>query len=43
MLYAEVEVGHEIPEKLYSVVAEVLAYVYELGGRRMGPRPVAAA
>ncbi len=29
-LYASCEVGDEIPEKLYRVVAEVLAYVYRL-------------
>lgn len=35
-LYAEVEVGHEIPTTLYQAVAEVLAYVYRL---RRGRRP----
>ncbi len=39
MLYTEVEVGYEIPEKFYRVIAEVLAYVYELNGRRIGPAP----
>jgi flagellar biosynthetic protein FlhB len=29
-LYANVEVGQEIPEELYQAVAEVLAYVYSL-------------
>ena len=29
-LYANVEVGQEIPEELYQAVAEVLAYVYGL-------------
>ncbi len=29
-LYAEVEVGHPIPENLYQIVAEILAYVYRL-------------
>ncbi|MBZ0254110.1 MAG: EscU/YscU/HrcU family type III secretion system export apparatus switch protein, partial [Candidatus Methylomirabilis sp.] len=33
-LYKEVEVGREIPEGLYKAVAEVLAYVYGLKGRR---------
>lgn len=34
-LYAEVEVGHEIPTTLYQAVAVVLAYVYRLRrGRR---------
>lgn len=40
MLYADVEVGREIPERLFRAVAEILAYVYELGARRMGPAPV---
>lgn len=30
MLYATVEVGHEIPPELYPAVAEILAYVYKL-------------
>jgi flagellar biosynthetic protein FlhB len=29
-IYRSVEVGEEIPEDLYSAVAEILAYVYEL-------------
>jgi flagellar biosynthetic protein FlhB len=34
-LYAQVEVGQEIPSALYQAVAEVLAYVYRLRrGRR---------
>ncbi|MEZ0267539.1 MAG: flagellar biosynthesis protein FlhB [Phycisphaerae bacterium] len=33
-LYAAVDVGEEIPEGLYAAVAEILAYVYELSGRR---------
>lgn len=33
-LYAQVEVGHEIPPAFYRAVAEVLAYVYQLAGRR---------
>ncbi len=40
-LYKDVEVGHEIPEKFYRAVAEVMAYVYQLAGRNMGPKPVA--
>lgn len=35
-LYADVEVGQPIPEKLYQAVAEILAYVYELTARRSG-------
>jgi flagellar biosynthesis protein FlhB len=43
MLYAEVEAGREIPEKFYRSVAEVLAYVYEMSGRHMGPNPVSVS
>ena len=34
-LYRAVEVGREIPADLYRAVAEVLAYVYSLKGRRI--------
>jgi flagellar biosynthetic protein FlhB len=38
LLYQQVEVGREIPEKLYRAVAEVLAYVYRLRrGERGAP------
>lgn len=33
MLYHNVEIGAEIPPELYQMVAEVLAYVYNLTGR----------
>jgi flagellar biosynthetic protein FlhB len=33
MLYKLVEVGEEIPPKLYQAVAEVLAYVYRKRGK----------
>ncbi|MEG1741727.1 MAG: flagellar biosynthesis protein FlhB [Acetivibrio sp.] len=33
MLYYNVEVGNEIPEELYQMVAEVLAYVYGIKGK----------
>lgn len=33
LLYKSVEVGQEIPENLYQVVAEVLAYVYQIDRR----------
>lgn len=39
-LYRNVNVGQEIPADLYVAVAEVLAYVYQLEGRRR-PAPVA--
>lgn len=32
-LYAQVEIGEEIPEDLFKAVAEVLAYVYKLKGK----------
>lgn len=34
MLYHNVEIGAEIPPELYQMVAEVLAYVYNLKGKR---------
>lgn len=33
-LFANVEVGQEIPEEHYAAVAEILAYVYRLGGSK---------
>ena len=33
-LYKLVEVGQEIPEQFYATVAEILAYVYELSGKK---------
>lgn len=30
---AQLEVGEEIPEQLYHVIAEILAFVYRLEGR----------
>jgi flagellar biosynthesis protein FlhB len=33
-LYRMCEVGQEVPEQFYNAVAEILAYVYELTGRR---------
>ena len=44
-LYAHTEVDHEIPARLFSAVAQVLAYVYQLKqfrsgkGKRPGPLP----
>ena len=34
MLYANVDVGQVIPPELYQAVAEVLAFVYNLKGKR---------
>lgn len=42
-LYRSVEVGQEIPAQFYRAVAEILAYVYELSGRREGRRTPAPA
>lgn len=43
-LYQSVEVGQEIPAQFYRAVAEILAYVYELAGRRSSRRsPTTAA
>jgi flagellar biosynthetic protein FlhB len=39
-LFKAVEVGQEVPPQFYRAIAEILAYVYELTGRR---RRVAAA
>jgi flagellar biosynthetic protein FlhB len=35
-LYQHVDIDEEIPEKLYSAVAEVLAYVYQLRAYKKG-------
>ncbi|MEM8739359.1 MAG: flagellar biosynthesis protein FlhB [Planctomycetota bacterium] len=34
-LYADLEVGQEIPQDHYAAVAEILAYVYRLGGQKV--------
>ncbi len=41
-LYREVEVNHPVPQDKYAAVAEVLAYVYQLKGKKI-PRPDRAA
>lgn len=33
-LYRDVEVGQEVPPELYTAVAEILAYVYRMSGRK---------
>ena len=33
-LYADVEVGQQVPEELFAAVAEVLAFVYRVARRR---------
>jgi flagellar biosynthetic protein FlhB len=35
LLYKEVAVNHPVPDQSYSAVAEVLAYVYQLKGKKM--------
>lgn len=34
-LFANVEVGQEVPHEHYAAVAEILAYVYRLGGKKV--------
>lgn len=34
-LYEMVDIGEEIPEELYQAVAEILAYVYSLSGKKV--------
>jgi len=41
LLYKEVDVNRPIPDQSYAAVAEVLAYVYQLKGKKM-PAPTAA-
>jgi flagellar biosynthetic protein FlhB len=41
-LHGSVEVGRQIPEELFAAVAQVLAYVYRVAGRRRLPGAVAA-
>ena len=42
-LYREVDVNHAIPQDKYAAVAEVLAYVYQLKGKKMPTPPGKAA
>jgi flagellar biosynthetic protein FlhB len=42
-LYRDVEVGKEVPAQFYKAVAEILAYVYELAGRKYRPRAAVGA
>jgi flagellar biosynthetic protein FlhB len=42
LLYKEVKVGRPIPDKSYAAVAEVLAYVYQLQGKKL-PKAARAA
>ena len=42
-LYRESQLGKEIPVRLYSAVAQVLSYVYQLRNWRSGPMPALPA
>lgn len=42
LLYKEVDINKPIPTESYSAVAEVLAYVYQLQGKKLPARPRAA-
>lgn len=42
LLYKEVEIGQPVPADSYAAVAEVLAYVYQLKGKKP-PKPMRAA
>ncbi|TWU27816.1 EscU/YscU/HrcU family type III secretion system export apparatus switch protein [Bythopirellula polymerisocia] len=42
LLYKEVDINHPIPDQSYAAVAEVLAYVYQLKGKKMPTMPQAA-
>jgi flagellar biosynthetic protein FlhB len=39
-LYAHTDLGEQIPEKLYTAVAEVLAYVFQIRSGSAGVRPL---
>jgi flagellar biosynthetic protein FlhB len=41
LLYKEVDIGRPVPTESYAAVAEVLAYVYQLKGKKL-PTPRAA-
>ena len=43
LLWKQVEVGHPVPDECYAAVAEVLAYVYQLQGKKIPIPPQAAA
>lgn len=40
-LYKTVDVGQEVPEQFYKAIAEILAYVYQLSGKKMKSRSAA--
>ena len=42
LLYKDVDIGKPVPTESYAAVAEVLAYVYQLKGKKMPTPPRAA-
>ncbi|MEM8866376.1 MAG: flagellar biosynthesis protein FlhB [Planctomycetota bacterium] len=42
LLYREVDINHPVPDNSYAAVAEVLAYVYQLKGKKPPKAPRAA-
>jgi len=38
-IYESMEIGEEIPEHLYKAMAEVLAFIYKLKGKKRGASP----
>jgi flagellar biosynthetic protein FlhB len=34
-LFKDVEINHPVPHQMYSAVAEILAYVYQLKGKTL--------
>jgi flagellar biosynthetic protein FlhB len=42
LLYKNVDIGKPVPTDSYAAVAEVLAYVYQLKGKKMPTPPRAA-
>jgi flagellar biosynthesis protein FlhB len=42
LLYKEVDINRPVPTESYAAVAEVLAYVYQLKGKKMPAQPKAA-
>lgn len=43
LLLSRIELGQEIPEGLYLAVAQILAFIYSLSGKRITPSPDASA
>jgi flagellar biosynthetic protein FlhB len=43
LLYKEVDIQHPVPDKSFAAVAELLAYVYQLQGKKLSISPARAA